>query len=298
MGLTVVPPPFPAPAPATNGVSRTVQPSQIVLGADLQRLGFQIVAPPVAYRLIVCTVAPQKAGKTHWAFTAPEPIACLTTDAGTEEVAGKFMRAGKRVALNRFKSAKEMIEGEVGQKAQEAEWERWVRSYHGVLGMRQFRTLIVDTGTETWELCRLARFGKITQVKPHHYGPVNAEFSALIQEAFNRHDLNVIWIHKMKKEYKASAKDAEKESWTGKWERAGFADLAYQADVNIRHYFDSFRRNPYNQTILPPAFGVEVLDSRYQMVSLVGSRFEEQMCTFEFLAESAFPETVGSGFWR
>lgn len=299
---TVVPPPIQVPR---NGQLRTVQPSQITLGSDLARLGFSITPPPTAYRLIVCTVAPQKAGKTHWAFTAPDPISCLTTDAGTEEVAGKAMRgilmAGMRpkaVLLNRFKSAREMVEGEVGQKAQLAEWERWVQSYRAVLSHRQIRTLICDTGSEIWELCRLARLGKLTQVMPHHYGPVNAEFSCLVQEAFNRTDLNVIWIHKMKKEYKGTGKPDGKEGWTGRYERAGFADLPYQADINIQHYFDSIRRNPQTQQILPPAFGIQILDSRYQMVSLVGTRLEESMCTFEFLAESCFPDTMGTGFWR
>ena len=36
-------------------------------------------------------------------------------------------------------------------------------------------TVVMDTASEAHELSRLAAFGKLTQVMPHHYGPVNAE---------------------------------------------------------------------------------------------------------------------------
>jgi hypothetical protein len=154
-----------------------------------------------------------------------------------------------------------------------------------VVDAKNIRTLIWDTAGAGWDLCRLAEFGKLTQVMPHHYTTVNSEMEALIKLAYQRTDLNCIFIHKQKKQYKKGTDG--KDGWTGKWERAGFGDMPYLVDVNLQHGFDRETREFY----------VEVIDSRLEMVDVVGTRLEGSLCTFEELALQLFPGTEGRGLW-
>jgi len=188
-----------------------------------------------------------------------------------------------------FRSADDIQQSGDGKKGAETEWKKMDDGIRAIVDNRKFRTLIIDTGTEAWELCRLAAFGKLSQVMPHHYVEVNAKFKALVKYAYERTDLNVIWVHKVKKEYKTNREG--KDTWTGRMERAGFGDMPYLVDCNIRHYF---AHAPEGQT---GQFGVEVLDSRMEMISVVGCRFEGPDCNFQTLAEAMFPETYGEGLW-
>ncbi len=49
------------------------------------------------------------------------------------------------------------------------------------LESKEIKSIVIDTASEAWELVRLARFGKLTQVMPQHYGPVNTEFRDMIK---------------------------------------------------------------------------------------------------------------------
>lgn len=261
-------------------------------------MGFADLGEEVAYRIVLCTTAAEKTGKTHFAFSAPGPIAAISTDTGTIEVAKPYRRRGKKIIINHFKAAAEIIqdEGKGVQNAAEREWKRCTDSYTAIIGDKRIRTLVIDTGSEMWELCRLARFGKLTQVMPHHYGPVNAEFRAIIKGAYDRTDLNCIFIHKVKKEYKAMGKEG-KECWTGRMERAGFSDFPYLVDCNIRHYFAPASKDDEGND-LEARFGIDVIDSRINMLQVVGTKLEGDLCTFQMLAETMFPETIGSGMWE
>ena len=165
-----------------------------------------------------------------------------------------------------------------------------------IIGNKKFRTMIWDTATEVWELCRLAAFGKLSQVMPHHYVEVNSEFRALVNMAYERRDLNAIFIHKVKKEYRTNA--AGKDNWTGKWERQGFGDMPYLVDCNLEHFFQRQVQDPEGNVIVQPQFGVRVLDSRHNMLAAVGSEFMGDMCNFEMLGEVLFPDTVRTGLWK
>jgi hypothetical protein len=103
-------------------------------------------------------------------------------------------------------------------------WEKFLERYQYAL--EHYRSIVIDTGTELWELHRLARFGKLEQVKPHHYGPVNAEHRELFRMAYDT-DVNLVYIQKMKDEYVNDQR-------TGRLKTAGFSDAPYQSQVNVR----------------------------------------------------------------
>lgn len=260
-----------------------------LIDMPLAKLGFEEVDESINYRIVASTAAVEKCGKTHWALTAPGPIGAISTDTGTEEVAKRFLK-DKRIVIRQFKSADELKEmgGQPGvrQARYEKEWSTMRDCMRAIIDNPKFRTMVIDTGTEAWELCRLAAFGKLSQVMPQHYVEVNAEFRAIVKAAYERKDLNVIWVHKMKKEYKTNS--SGKDNWSGKYERSGFGDMPFLVDINIRQYYDKT-----NST-----FGIEVMDSRINMLDVAGSQMEGPLCSFPMLAECLFPETRGQRFWQ
>ena len=282
---------MPQSAPKSSTLPTTTY-NDGLLTRELIQTGFREVDPNLAYRLVACTVAAEKSGKTHWALTAPGPIAAISTDTGTEEIARKFL-GPKRILIAPFQSTKELVEGD-NKAEQKKQWGLMKDAFKRIVENPKIRTMVVDTATEMWELCRLAAFGKLSQVMPQHYVEVNSEFTAMVKMAYQRTDLNVIFIHKQKKQYKATS--TGKDAWSGRWERAGFGDLPYLVDINLQHYFTRNRVDSEGNP-LPGEFGIEVVDSRIEMVNAVGTKLDGDLCTFAFLAEMLFPDTMGTGFW-
>lgn len=242
---------------------------------SLASVGFTEVDGASKPSVMVCSSGHEKRGKTHWALTAPGPIAVVSSDTGTLEVCNKFKRAGKKIYYFEYAPLKRAATAETNLKI----WDTVEKAVRTAVEDTGIRTLVVDTGTETWELLRLARFGKLTQVMPHHYGPVNAEFRELLKAVQKRPGLNSVWIHKVKKEYKTNREG--KDSWTGKYERSGFTDFGYVCDVIVENYLDSESKE----------FGIRIVDSRYETAEVIGLELTGDMGSFQSLAQLLFPDT-------
>ncbi len=194
--------------------------------SKLSTLGFRKADPTVRKRLVVSVEAMEKQGKSHFSLTAPGPIALFDFDTGLEGVIHKFAKE-KDIYVSDYRRLGNVLKPEEYL----AMWERFKREYVACIQEGPVRTIIMDTATEVWELLRLARFGKLTQVMPYHYGPVNAEFRELIRLGYGS-DKNLILLHKMKPEY-------VNDKSTGKYVRSGFGDTGFMVQVNIRLYRDS-----------------------------------------------------------
>lgn len=245
------------------------------LGGGMEALGFSQPSTEDVFSLAVCTQGPEKEGKTHWAFTAPEPIVAVASDTGTLGVARKARQENRRVAVYEYR----VPPSNQSKTEYEREWLKVEKALTAILLNKNIRSGVIDTGTEIWEMLRLARFGKLTQVMPHQYGPVNNEMKDLVKAMVDRADLNTVWIHKLKKEYKTNK--AGTDSWTGKFERAGFGDMPYLCDVVVEHFFDMEERE----------FGIRVKGSRYNATHIVGQEYRGDLCNFAMLAAECFPTT-------
>jgi hypothetical protein len=233
----------------------------MTIPSRLKGLGFEDAPDGITQRLVASISGLEKQGKTHFALTAPDPIAIFNLDIGMEGVANKFRAQGKEIA----------VYDTIIPVADEAEkeWEKLEKAYWAVLKDKWVRTVVLDTATEIWELLRLARFGKLTQVMPYHYGPVNAEYRKLIKAAYDT-DKNLILLHKMKPKYVNDKRTAE-------YERAGFGDTGFLVQVNAQVYRDLPDEGETN-----PAFNLYVKDCR-QNAELVGMELAGDMCTWDML---------------
>ena len=274
------------------------------ISTSLASLGFGEVSLASRKALLVCSQALEKKGKTHFALTAPGPIALISTDTGSEETAAKFKKVGKVIHLLKSTPPKE-----IGTNVAAAitEWDKLLKAWYGVISDKSIRTMIVDTHTEFWQVMRLARFGKLEQVPPKKYDEVNKDMRDMIKAIKERQNLNAVFIHKVKKTYVGSRKPdgtAGMDSWNGEYERAGFGDMGYLCDVVVENNF-SPPDEPGKRALRRPSgtradgtswqveekdFYIRILDTRYEMQDLIGQCFAGEECDFFNLVMAALPD--------
>ena len=211
-------------------------------------------------RLIVSVSGLEKCGKTHFALTAPSPLAMFSTDVGEEGVVQKFR--DKDIFLMHLNKFDEDDPNTVEQSS--SEFNRFRTAHLRLLRGKDVKTIMWDTSTEIWELLRLARFGRLTQVMPYQYGPVNAEFRALIREAY-KYDKNLILLHKMRPVYINDKR-------VDRYERSGFSDTGFLVQVNVR----------INYNLEEGEFMLRIEDCRHKPY-LAGEELSGPMCDFEML---------------
>ncbi len=213
----------------------------------------------------------EKRGKTHFALTAPGPIVYFNLDEGLDRVQPeiKFPNLDLRV-VNIPNFSRDGHPDHVAEQALRV-WEQ-LKEQH-INALESARTVVYDSFTEIWEVARLARFGKLTQVQWFHYGPINREFHDFIRE-FNKHDANLILLHKVMAE-----KDSNGAA-TGGFERKSFNHIGFDVD-------DFFRVDRDDTG----AFFVECLESGHN-AEIKGKRFAAPCNTFTDIALSLFPSSV------
>lgn len=238
---------------------------------SLTTAGFKKIDDVVKHRLVVCAYAREKQGKTHFSLTAPDPIAYFGLDIGHEGVVQKFTKDKTIYTPDEGIKLPTVVEMATdGPKIDvQAIWDKYKKATIAAFQSPEIRTVVWDTATEAWELLRLARFGRLTQVMPVQYGPVNAEMRGLLRIAFDS-SKNFILLHKMKAEYINDKR-------TGGWEVAGFSDAKYIAQCNVELFHDKDTGE----------FGMRV-DSCRQNMGVSGEEFRDSMCSFPFLASMVF----------
>lgn len=202
-------------------------------------------------RIVIAVDGLDKHGKTNFALTAPKPLVYLDTDVGREGVIEKapnrelivtappftFMPSEIRwdVDNDTARTEKIMAAAEVQLQRFRDVYLRSLREPVIAMGGRKLkaRTIVVDNASEIWELLRLCYFGKISQVKPHHYTEVNSMMRDLVRAAFDS-DVNVIWLHKLKAEWKDNAEGKGRK--TGTLMRSGFEGMSYLVQANLLCY--------------------------------------------------------------
>jgi hypothetical protein len=233
--------------------------------------GFTRANAALKRRLILSIEALEGAGKTYFTLTAPGPIAFLNFDYGLEGVVEKF-QVTKPIYVAAIKLDYLPLMGKKDEviAAAERELQKFETNYQTAL--KQARTIVIDTGTELWELMRLSAFGKVTQVMPHQYVAVNQEMTRLIKLAYDS-DANLILTHKLKPEWINDKK-------TGGYEFAGMKDIPFLVQAHARLWRDD-----------DGTFHMRVGKCR-QNAGVAGLELVNEMITFSTLATFVFPDSV------
>lgn len=229
-------------------------------------------------RMVVSLDGAPKDGRTHWCLTAPGPIALHSFDLGHEGVVEQFAASKDIYPFNYTIPMTTRLPGSglttlVDPCAKL--WEDFVYNFRA--SIEQMRTVVVDPMGSAWELLRLARLGKLTQILPVQYTAVNAEFRQLIQFALAAPNKpNVIFIHRLKPEYKDDKK-------TGNFERSGFSDI--EADVHsVLRTSRDYTKEGIDQ------FSLEIKECRANFLAS-GKRFVGKDMSFAKVATAIYPDS-------
>jgi hypothetical protein len=205
----------------------------------------------VPRRLILAVDGLDKHGKTAFALSAPKPLVYLDFDIGKEGVLQKAPGRDMILETPPFVVQPGVLSWEIDNvdtriqtimKDAEKQLTRFMALYKKSLkepvmtinGRKvKARTIVIDTGSELWELIRLCEFGKTTQVKPHHYTAVNSLMRDLVRSAYE-YDVNLIILHKLKAEWKDNAEGKGRK--TGLLERSGFEGMSFLVQANLLTY--------------------------------------------------------------
>ena len=255
----------------------------------LSGTGFARADIKVVKRQVMSVEAEHKCGKTRFGLTCPRPLGLINLDDGLEGVADKHDLSSVFVSdlAKRYKAITEMSVGSIDAKriatAAGEIWNQFRKDFLG--GIKQLRTVVIDSGTEMHELIRLARFGRLTQVMPHHYGPVNAELALLLRQIYDT-DCNLIILHRLKQEYAEQSKSdgqAAAAKPTGRLIRAGFSQIPYIVQTIIRLNKDE------------DGFHCKIEDCRHTP-DVEGFEIDGDDISFSSVAQLAMPSTT-EGDW-
>ena len=246
-------------------------------------------------RLAISVDGRDKRGKTHWCLmTAPEPIAIVSNDTGTHARVQDALKAGRKISgvFNvEFETPDpKVIAAKNVDEAQHKEWiKAWTRYKEGIYRImddKKIRTLVRDTETGLYELAQLNTFGKMrSNARKDLWAELNADYCKLFWDLYKgRPDLNILLIHKAKKQYGADDKP------TGKFERAGHKEIGVQVDLSLNFEWDGVMSDFYTE--IDRGQPLRYMQNRDK---LIGKRWyagnEEDPSHFAYLAMTVFPET-------
>lgn len=209
-----------------------------------------------------------KTGKTHFYATAPGGVGVQSLDFGTEGVIDKFPDTYFEVKEYNF-AYDFTIKSRGDEATEQADriksdyWAPFNEDCAAFFGNPAIRTVVWDTASEVWEMLRLAHFGKLQQNPQLAYGPVNAEYKALVRMA-NVARKNLVLVHQLSKEYKTIEEGGkEKSIETGGFKRTGNNKVDYLVHSYIRLHYEEPVKSSKGIITTPGKFKTEILRSRF-----------------------------------
>lgn len=245
--------------------------------------------PPKAKfkRLMIGSDGPSNSGKSEFAHSAPGPGIFICIDRGLDAMLDNPSPPKTRRPDFVYKTIKiPMAEG-ASHDDYKAGWALFRDSCYKAANNPDCRTLVIDGDSDSWELQRLAAFGKLTQIPSILYTGVNASRRLFISRLHDSGKI-VIATNKVKKEYKPAwnpdgtptLKDGKQtREWDGKsWERQGFEDQDYLWQIQLRHIYDEEKKR----------WGALILKCKANP-EIQGEMLWGEECNMEYLVQVAYP---------
>ena len=233
--------------------------------AELMSQGFKDIDGTKRRRVVASIEGKEGTGKTFLACTADGPIIYFDIDIGTEGVVEQFQDGSNGITPRRILRKRIRIPKGESKDTYESLWNEVWQMAETAYKLKR-GAVIWDTGSELYELCRLARYGKLAQVPPHYYQLANNDWRDFARLAYDS-DMSTILIHKVKPVWVNNNR-------TNEYEPSGFSETPYMVQVRL----STFR----NQTDDGAVFGFKILKCRPKD-SLVGETVAGPMSSFPFL---------------
>jgi hypothetical protein len=216
-------------------------------------------------------------GKTEFACSAPGPGIVLCLDRGHEAMLDNPNPPKTRRDDFAFKVINLPIATQGKPDYFLQYWKEFYDWYKKALDNPDVRTVVLDSDSDSWDLQRLADFGRLTQIPAIMYTQVNANRRAMIARAFDSGKI-VIGTNRLKEGYtsKLDKDNREVRVKTGSDERQGFADQDYLWQIQIRHLYDNGR------------FGLKIIKCKAD-TTVQGLELWDGDCCFQSLVQTVYP---------
>lgn len=238
-------------------------------------------------RLMLGIDGPPDSGKTEFAWSAPGPIVHLGIDRGHEgALDNPAPPPARREDIGFF-----IVKTPVALLKQERYvemWQAYLTKLKEAVVIPEARTVVIDGDSDSWELQRLAEFGKLTQVPSIMYTAVNNTRRMLYSRLFDT-GKNIIATSKVKKTY-ADVLNADgtvalmnngeaKRAWDGGYESQGFNDQGYVWQIRLMMVYDEEAKE----------FTATITKCK-QNKDLEGFVLRGAECNFSGLVQTVFPD--------
>ncbi|MBU6231694.1 hypothetical protein KGP36_03415 [Patescibacteria group bacterium] len=229
-------------------------------------------------RLMVGTDGWPNTGKTEFALSAPGPGIVICLDRGFESMLDNPHPPVTRRSDFAFKVITVPLPTQLKQPEYVEHWRAFYSEYLKALANPDARTVVLDGDSDSWELQRLAEFGRTLQVPSLQYANVNNARKAMISRAWDSGKI-FISTNKLSDGYETKLDKDNKATQvkTGKEKRQGFNDWGYLYSVQLRHLYHEGQ------------FGVRILMCKSD-TSLQGLELWGEDCNFKSLVQTIYPQ--------
>ena len=241
-------------------------------------------------RLLIGSEGETNTGKTEFILSAPNPGILLCMDRGIDSVLDNpnppKARHDKGWAV---KVIQQPLPTQASQAIYLEYWKVFYDYFRKALDNPDALTLGIDGDSDSWELQRMAEFGKVTQVPQHLYPNVNAARRAMIARAWDSKKI-IIATNKLKDGYKKQLDSTGKEVSlpTGRRERQGFPDQTYLWHIQIRHLYKPQTYSKLLKRQMPAQWGLRILKCKSD-TSQEGVELWGEDCNFAGLVQTIYP---------
>lgn len=250
--------------------------------------------------LLIGTDGEANTGKTEFILSAPGPGLVICLDRGFDAMLDNQNPPATRRDDFAFHVVTAPLATQAVQSTYGDYWKAFYAIFKSATDNLDATTIGIDGDNDSWELQRLAEFGKLTQIPSILYTNVNAARRAMIARAWDSGKI-IIATNKIKPEY-VEEKDEQgnpvmdnqgkpKRKKSGELERQGFADQDYLWQLQIRHlYQKSTTRQIGPKTVdIPQQWGIRILKCKANR-ELEGQELWGEDCNFQTLVQTVYPQ--------
>ena len=236
-------------------------------------------------------------GKTEFALSAPTPGIFIPIDRGFDGCLDNPNPPNSRMRDWGFKVIQAPLSTQSTQPEYLKYWKEFYGEFKRALDNPDCMTVVLDGDSDSWELQRLAEFGKLTQIPSIMYTNVNAARRAMIARAWDSGKI-IIATNKVEDEYvvKTDAQGnpivgsdgKEMRVKSGNLIRQGFKDQDYLWQIQIQHLHKEAYINSITKREVPQQWGLRITKCKpnppLQGLELWGSD-----CNFAGLVQVVYP---------
>lgn len=249
-------------------------------------------------RLLIGTDGPSDSGKSEFILSCPGPGMIICLDRGIDKVIDNpnppECRGNFGIKTIKVPATTDSNDTSFFQNY----WKDFKDAYNAACANDDCITLGIDGDSDSWELQRLAAFGKLTQVPPLKYVEVNAARRAMYAKAHDSCKI-VIATNKIKRVHeevilpngavKMGSDGTPVKEWQGKYDREGFSQQDYLFAIQLRHMYQLPRENAITKRMMPGQFGIKIMKCGPNS-ELINEELWGDQCNFRSLVEMVYPQ--------